>query len=65
MRARLLVAALISFGLASVPAGAATEQRTFQFALPNGLVVLVIPDHRASAVTQMLWFRVGAADDPP
>ena len=64
-RARLLIAALISFELLTAPAGAATSQRTFQFALPNGLVVLVIPDHRAAAVTQMLWFRVGAADDPP
>jgi zinc protease len=27
--------------------------------------VLVIPDHRAPVVTQMLWFRVGAVDDPP
>jgi len=27
--------------------------------------VLVIPDHRAPVATQMLWFRVGAVDDPP
>ena len=27
--------------------------------------VLVIPDHRAPVVTQMLWFRVGGVDDPP
>ncbi len=27
--------------------------------------VLVIPDHRAPVVTQMLWFKVGAVDDPP
>ena len=27
--------------------------------------VVVIPDHRAPVVTQMLWFRVGAVDDPP
>jgi zinc protease len=26
--------------------------------------VLVIPDHRAPVVTQMLWFRVGGVDDP-
>jgi zinc protease len=38
---------------------------TFQFALQNGMQVLVIPDHRAPVVTQMLWFRVGAVDDPP
>ena len=27
--------------------------------------VLVIPDHRAPVVTHMLWFKVGAVDDPP
>src|SRR6185369_3754730 len=39
--------------------------QTFQFALANGLQVLVIPDHRAPVATQMLWFRVGGVDDPP
>ena len=37
----------------------------FQFALTNGMQVVVIPDHRAPVVTQMLWFKVGAVDDPP
>ena len=27
--------------------------------------VVVIPDHRAPVVTEMVWFKVGAADDPP
>lgn len=48
------------------PADARQEgNNTFQFALPNGMQVLVIPDHRAPVVTQMLWFKVGAVDDPP
>src|ERR1700754_4969927 len=42
-----------------------TGNSTFQFALANGMQVLVIPDHRAPVVTQMLWFKVGAVDDPP
>ena len=42
-----------------------TGNNTFQFALANGMKVLVIPDHRAPVATQMLWFRVGAVDDPP
>ncbi len=42
-----------------------TGNNTFQFALRNGMQVLVIPDHRAPVATQMLWFRVGAVDDPP
>lgn len=32
--------------------------------LPNGLEVVVIPDHRTPVVTHMLWYRNGAADDP-
>jgi zinc protease len=35
-----------------------------QFALPNGMQVVVIQDHRAPVVTQMVWFKVGAMDDP-
>ncbi len=36
-----------------------------EFTLKNGLQVLVIPDHRAPVVTQMIWYKVGAADEPP
>jgi zinc protease len=43
----------------------AQSVQVFQFALQNGMQVLVIPDHRAPVVTQMLWFKVGAVDDPP
>ena len=35
------------------------------FTLDNGLEVVVIPDHRAPVVTHMVWYRIGAADDPP
>src|ERR1700743_2304713 len=42
-----------------------TGNNTFQFALANGMQVLVIPDRRAPVATQMLWFKVGAVDDPP
>jgi zinc protease len=34
------------------------------FTLDNGLDVLVIEDHRAPAVTQMVWYKVGSADEP-
>src|SRR6185437_12950511 len=49
----------------AAPVLAAPAGQTFQFSLPNGMQVLVIPDHRAPVVTQMLWFKVGAVDDPP
>lgn len=35
------------------------------FTLDNGLQVVVIEDHRAPVVVQMIWYRVGAADEPP
>jgi zinc protease len=35
------------------------------FTLPNGLQVLVIQDHRTPVVTQMVWYRVGSADETP
>nr|WP_103257211.1 pitrilysin family protein [Tabrizicola aquatica] len=34
------------------------------FTLDNGLEVVVIEDHRAPVVVQMIWYRVGAADEP-
>ena len=33
--------------------------------LDNGLQVAVVPDHRAPLVTQLLYYRVGAADEGP
>jgi zinc protease len=33
------------------------------FTLGNGLQVLVIPDHRTPVVTQMIWYKVGSADE--
>jgi zinc protease len=49
------------FVAATAPAIAETVT---DFTLPNGLQVVVIEDHRAPVVTQMIWYRVGAADEP-
>jgi zinc protease len=35
------------------------------FSLDNGLNVVVIPDHRTPVVTQMIWYKVGSADETP
>ena len=35
------------------------------FTLANGLQVLVIQDHRTPVVTQMVWYKVGSADETP
>lgn len=34
------------------------------FTLANGMQVVVIPNHRAPVVTHMIWYKVGAADEP-
>jgi len=34
------------------------------FTLDNGLEIVVIPNYRAPVVTHMVWYRVGAADEP-
>ncbi len=34
------------------------------FTLANGMQVVIIPNHRAPVVTHMVWYRVGAADEP-
>ncbi len=47
---------------ASLPARAA---RTTTFTLDNGLQIVVLEDHRAPVVVHMVWYRVGAADEPP
>jgi zinc protease len=57
--------------LAVAPMGAlaaapqkAHSQNIESFSLANGLEVIVIENHRVPAVSHMLWYRVGAADDP-
>jgi zinc protease len=35
------------------------------FTLPNGLQVVVVPNHRVAAVTHMVWYKAGAADEKP
>src|SRR5690606_17401674 len=35
------------------------------FTLDNGLEAVVIEDHRAPVVVQMLWYRIGSADEQP
>ncbi|MEM6780603.1 MAG: pitrilysin family protein [Pseudomonadota bacterium] len=45
----------------------AQNQKTFGaegFILKNGMEVVVIPNHRAPIVTHMVWYKVGAADEP-
>ncbi|SEI22196.1 zinc protease [Rhizobium tibeticum] len=42
-----------------------SESGIENFVLSNGMEVVVIPDHRAPTVTQMVWYKVGNADEVP
>lgn len=42
-----------------------TAGKISTFTLPNGLAVVVVPDHRAPVVTHMIWYKAGSADEPP
>lgn len=54
---------ILLFGLASGDVEAAVYN-PHTFTLKNGLQVVVIENHRAPVVTQMVWYKVGAIDDP-
>ena len=58
---RILRSAAAILAFAS-PAWSA-EVTTFQ--LDNGMEVVVLEDHRAAAVTHMVWYRAGSADEVP
>ena len=49
-------------------AAAAARGQVFHpasFSLANGLQVVVVENRRAPIVTHMVWYRAGAADEPP
>ncbi len=66
---RFVVRAAAALGILITPAVAypATAQtaagQPTTFTLNNGLNVIVIPDHRTPVVTQMIWYKVGSADE--
>jgi zinc protease len=53
---------MLATALAATPAYA--EPRASEFTLDNGLRLIVVPDHRAPVATHMIWYKVGAADEP-
>lgn len=64
-RPSLLILALTMLAFLQTTLSAGAETRASEFRLANGMQVVVIPDHRAPVVTHMVWYRVGAADEPP
>lgn len=66
-RPLLLAALLALLSLIATPDHAARAElfKPETFTLDNGLQVVVIPNHRAPIVSHMMWYKVGAADEPP
>jgi zinc protease len=69
-RFRVSLFAAVLSGLAVIAGGAlaqttVTSAPPATFTLGNGLQVVVIPDHRTPVVTQMIWYKVGSADETP
>ncbi|MCB1522018.1 MAG: insulinase family protein [Hyphomicrobiaceae bacterium] len=60
-----LVIALMTLTLVPQSFAAESASRVSQFELSNGMQVVVIPDNRAPVVTHMVFYRAGAADEPP
>ncbi|MDR9393171.1 MAG: pitrilysin family protein [Roseovarius sp.] len=60
---RVLVAVLLLLAPSAFAAGADDQVTAFQ--LDNGMDVVVVEDHRAPVAVHMVWYRAGAADEPP
>lgn len=65
IRPHRLAPALTALALSAAPALAEMPEGISHFTLPNGLEAVVIEDHRAPVVVQMVWYKIGAADEQP
>lgn len=64
---RGLLPTLLALVVLAAPAARADDGKQFNaktFTLANGLQVVVVENHRAPIVTQMVWYKVGSADEP-
>jgi zinc protease len=60
----LLLSGALMLAVSDSTLANAKAPRVSEFKLSNGMHVVVVPDHRAPVVTHMVWYRVGAADEP-
>lgn len=58
---------IAALALACAPASAHAGDAlpVTSFTLKNGMEVIVVENHRVPAISHVLWFKIGAADDPP
>jgi zinc protease len=59
-----IFAALLSIAGVSLSTTAHANEVVTYFTLDNGMDVVVVEDHRAPVVQQMVWYRAGSADEP-
>jgi zinc protease len=66
-RSAAVVAVLLApaLTLQGAQAQTMTSKPPTTFKLANGMQVVVIEDHRTPVVTQMVWYKVGSADETP
>jgi zinc protease len=62
---RFAASILVALATVALSASQSLAETVTPFTLPNGLQVVVIPDHRTPVVTQMIWYKVGSADETP
>lgn len=62
---RPVLSATLALLLTAPPSLAEMPEGISHFTLPNGLETVVIEDHRAPVVVQMLWYKIGSADEQP
>lgn len=62
---RRLTRYLSAIAMACTPVVALADDTVTTFSLDNGMDVVVIEDPRAPVVVHMVWYKVGAADEPP
>ena len=55
---------LLTIAAAYMPTAQAALFHPKTHTLANGMQVVVIEDHRAPVVAHMVWYKVGAADEP-
>lgn len=63
----LFVLILMSLPCISIQARADVTKKVYnaeETTLSNGMQVVVISNHRAPVVSHMVWYKVGAADEP-
>jgi zinc protease len=58
-----IIAALFAWAVPFAAQASSNEAVTY-FTLDNGMEVVVVEDHRAPSVQQMVWYRAGSADEP-